>query len=274
MCPATCGRRRNPAVAERPAFQEKQYRFAAHIRDPGHCSAPEGIEDRRLAIYRELFFNNLQTLLSSSFPVLKKVHEPEKWRSLVREFMVRHRAHTPYFLEIPREFLEFVEHGHEPAADDFPFLLELAHYEWAEVALSVAPLADDLSRVDPGGDMLDGVPAKSALAWLFRYRFPVHRISPAFLPREPGEQPTWLVVHRKPDLAMGFMELNGVTARLLECIDDNQADRTGREILARLAEETQFDAAALLQHGLQALLELRDAHILLGTRTGTRRAAP
>lgn len=265
------GKQQNPPVPEQSDFQKKQFLFAAHIRDPDNCPAPAGIEDRRLAIYRELFFNNLQTLLSSTFPVLKKIHNPGKWRGLVREFMVRHRAHTPYFLEIPREFLEFLEREHEPAADDFPFLLELAHYEWVEVALSVATTTNDLSAIDPDGDLLDGVPVKSALAWPLTYRFPVHRISGGFLPSEPGSQPTCLVIYRKPDFGLGFMELNPVTAKLLERIAADENAATGREILAGLADEIHFDPAALMQHGLDALVELRDSDILLGTRKSTRK---
>ena len=49
-------------MAERPKFQEQQYAFAAHIRDPQNVPAPEGIEDRRMAIYRELFFQHLLPL--------------------------------------------------------------------------------------------------------------------------------------------------------------------------------------------------------------------
>ena len=71
-------------MAERPKFQEKQYAFAAHIRDPQNVPAPEGIEDRRMAIYRELFFNNLKSLLSNMFPVLTKLHSDQHWRRLVR----------------------------------------------------------------------------------------------------------------------------------------------------------------------------------------------
>ena len=74
-------------MTERPDFQQKQYAFAAHIRDPHNTQAPDGIEDRRMAIYRELFFNNLRSLLSNMFPVLKKLHTPERWNVLVRQFM-------------------------------------------------------------------------------------------------------------------------------------------------------------------------------------------
>ena len=251
-------------MAEVPDFQKKQYAFAAHIRDPDNNPAPADIEDRRMAVYRELFFNNLLKLLSGTFPVLKKLHTADKWRSMIRSFMVSHYAKTPYFLEIPREFLEFLEHEYEAADDDYPFLLELAHYEWAELALTVSEESNDDLHVDANGDLLDGVPVKSRLAWQFAYRFPVHRISDTFRPDSPEPQPTFLVIHRSPDDDLGFMELNPVTARLLEMIDSNEG-KTGRALLTALAAEIAYaDVDALLEHGKVAMDDMRSANILLG----------
>ena len=113
-------------MGEKPDFQEKQYAFARHIRDPQNNPAPTGVEDRRMAVYRELFFNNLRSLLSQTFPVLRKLHQKKKWDSLIRQFMVGHEAQTPYFLRIPEEFLQFLQNEYEIQADDFPFLIELA----------------------------------------------------------------------------------------------------------------------------------------------------
>jgi len=53
------------------ALARLQTGFAAHIRDPQNKPAPDGIEDRRMGIYRELFFNNIKSFISSNFPVLK-----------------------------------------------------------------------------------------------------------------------------------------------------------------------------------------------------------
>ena len=85
-------------MAKRADFQDKQFAFAAHIRDPQGAPAPGDIEDRRMAIYRSLFFNNLKSLLSNMFPVLKKLHSPDAWSAIIRQFMQQHRATTPYFL--------------------------------------------------------------------------------------------------------------------------------------------------------------------------------
>jgi hypothetical protein len=253
-------------VAKVPEFQQKQYAFAAHIRDPENNPAPSGVEDRRMAIYRELFFNNLHNLIGSTFPVIKKLHSREKFSSLIRAFMVRHQAQTPYFLEIPREFLAFLENEYELRDDDFPFLVELAHYEWVELALSVAEETNETQEVDAEGDLLEGIPVPSMLAWTFTYQYPVHRISADYQPAEPGETPTFLAICRKANDDMDFMQLNPVTARLLELIEANVQD-SGRELLLKLAEEINYpDAEALVEHGAQAMQQMRQAEILLGTR--------
>ena len=255
-------------MAERPEFQERQYAFAAHIRDPQGTPAPEGIEDRRMAIYRELFFNNLKSLLSNMFPVLTKLHSDQHWRRLVRRFMQRHQAKTPYFLQLPAEFLDFLQNEYEPGPDDFPFLAELAHYEYIELALSIAEEANDLADVDPEGDLLSGVPVKSALAWVYAYRYPVHRISSDYLPDEPAEQPVYLAVFRDSADKVGFLELNAVTAGLLNAIDENDAAETGEALLLKLANEIDYpDTDAFIAHGLAAMQEMRSLDILTGARS-------
>jgi hypothetical protein len=64
------------------------------------------------------------------------------------------------------------------------------------------------------------------------------------------------------------MELNAVTAGLLDKISNNTEQKTGRELLIGLAQEIAFDPDALVQHGADALAELRAADILLGAITG------
>lgn len=253
-------------MASLPEFQQKQYAFAAHIRDPENNPAPSGVEDRRMAIYRELFFNNLHNLIGSTFPVIKKLHKPAKFRSLIRAFMIQHEAQTPYFLEIPREFLAFLQDEYELQDDDFPFLIELAHYEWVELALSVSEEVNDTTNVDADGDLLQGIPVPSLLTWTFAYQYPVHRISTDYQPTEPGEAPTFLAVCRKANDDMDFMELNPVTARLLELIEANEQD-TGRELLLKLAQEINYpDVEALVRHGAEAMQQMQQAEILLGSR--------
>lgn len=254
-------------MPERPDFQDKQYAFAAYLRDPEHVAAPEGIEERRLAIYRKLFFNNLYNLLGTMFPVLRKIHNDQQWRRMIRQFMQYHQAETPYFLQLPQEFVAFLEKEYQPATDDHPFLLELAHYEYAELALSVSTEENNLEGVDPEGDLLQQTPVKSVLAWVYAYRFPVHRISPDFLPTAAEEQPVYLALYRDSDDKVHFLELNAVTAALLEAMEDNKDDKSGEELLRQLAETIHYpDVGALISHGADALGQMRQLAILTGTR--------
>ena len=253
-----------------PEFQRKQYEFAAHIRDPQHHPAPAGIEDRRMAIYRNLFFNNLSSLLARTFPVMKKIHTAEHWNAFIRGFMQRHSAQTPYFLQLPGEFLAYLQNEYEPGADDFPFLLELAHYESIELELSISEASNDLTDVDPDGDLLAGTPVKSNLAMAFAYQYPVHRVSPSNLPTEPPEQATFLCIYRRANDEVGFLELNPMTAALFEAVENNPTGRTGQQLLRELATATQFpDVDAFVAHGRDALEEMRQLEILTGARPPT-----
>jgi len=220
-----------------------------------------------MAVYRDLFFNNLSSLLGTTFPVLKKIHPAEHWQRFIRLFMQKHQAQTPYFLQLPQEFLAFLQHEYEATDDDFPFLMELAHYEHVELALSISEERNDLEGVDPDGDLLAGIPVKSRLAWAYGYRFPVHRISPSHLPDEVPQQATYLAIYRNANDEIGFLELNPVTAALIEAIENNEAGRSGEALLRELAATTQFpDVDAFVEHGAAALEEMRQLEIVTGAR--------
>jgi len=253
-------------MAEQPAFIAQQYAFAAHIRDPERMPPPEGVEDRRMAIYRDLFYNNVESLLAGFFPVLHRLLEEDEWHGMVRDFFIRHRAKTPLFLELAQEFLEYLQGERVACPADPPFLLELAHYEWVELALSISDEDLDPALADPNGDPMMGRPVISPLAWNLSYRFPVHRISPDFRPAEPGDEPTHLVVYRNRADDVEFLEINAVTQRLLQLVQENPG-WTGHETVKRIAEELQHPQPELvIQAGTQLIRDLRARNVFLGTR--------
>ena len=152
------------AAAAPEALARLQASFAAHIRDPQSRAAPDGIEDRRMGIYRNLFFNNIKSFMSSNFPVLKTLFSDAAWTRLCRDFYREYRCHTPLFPELPREFLRYLQDHRQAREDDPPFMLELAHYEWVELALSLDEAELDDSEADAHGDLLNGIPVLSTLA--------------------------------------------------------------------------------------------------------------
>ena len=255
-------------MVEHRDFQDKQYAFAAYIRDPENTVAPEGIEDRRMRIYRELFFNNLRNLLGTFFPVIRKIVSDEQWCHIIREFMKIHRAKTPYFLQLPEEFLAFLQDSYRALDEEYPFITELAHYEYADLALRVSTEENDRSGVNSDGDLRADVPVKSVLAWAFAYHYPVHRISKDYLPTEATEQPTYLAIFRQSDDKVGFLELNAVSAALLDAVEHNTEALSGETLLKNLASKIHYpDVDALVRHGVDALEEMRQLEILTGTRS-------
>ena len=251
-----------------PDFQALQRAFAAHLRDPARHAAPAGLEDRRVAIYRDLFFNNVESLLAGNFPVIRRLLPDADWRSLVRAFLADWQSHTPLFTEIGREFHRFLAARQDGGAGDPPFLAELAHYEWVELALQIDEARIEDVPHDPDGDVVAGIPVASPLAWPLAYRFPVHCIREDFQPDVAPEQPTFLVVVRNRADAVAFMGANALTIRLLEDVKANPA-RTGLESLHALAEAVDPTAReALVTAGAEALRGLKARDVLLGTRTG------
>ena len=255
------------AAAPASGVLAAQMAFAAHIRDPDHAPPPADVEDRRMALYRELFFNNISGLLKSAFPVLHKILGATRWNALIRDFMVRHRATTPLFLELSQEFLDYLGNARSAqATDDPPFLLELAHYEWVELALDVSDDEPDPRHADPNGDLLAGIPVVSPLAWNLSYRFPVHRIAPGFAPDAPGEMPTHLVVWRNRAERVEVLEINALTQRLLALLQEEQP-RTGRQVLAAIAAELSHpEPDQVVAAGGRMLADLRRRDVILGTR--------
>jgi hypothetical protein len=250
----------------RPEFIRRQYAFAAHIRDPEANPAPADVEDRRMAIYRELFYNNVENFLSGTFPVLRRIHDDAAWHAMARAFFAAHRSHSPLFLDIPREFLTWLREEREPRTGDFPFLYQLAHYEWVELAVSVSEETIDRDGIDPEGDLLEAVPVLSPLVWHLTYDYPVHRIGPDFLPAATDRQPTCLVVYRDRDDEVGFMEVNPVTKRLLELLGTENG-ATGRQLLLKIAAELSHPQPEVVIDGGREILEnLRTKAIVTGTR--------
>lgn len=200
-----------------------QKQLSDHVRDPEANPGPADIERRRLDIYRDLFFNTVDGFLCTAFPVTRKLHSDENWRALVRDFMRRHQCASPYFVQLAEEFLEYLSGERDGAVADPPFLIELAHYEWVELALDIS--TETLPPARPRGQgELPATVEVSPLAWSLAYQFPVHRIGPEFQPQEADGQPTFLLVYRNREDEVGFIEINAATARLLALLDENAGE--------------------------------------------------
>lgn len=242
------------------AFQKFQHQMAAHLRDPHHARRPPGVPGRRMRVYNELLFNNVCGFLDSCFPVSRQLLGEARWRRLCRTFYRDWPSHTPWFREIPREFVRYLSEHH--IAQPLPvWLTELARYEWAELAvdvMDVSPLAHD-----PQGDMMQASVCLNPARVDVVSPWPVHRIGPDWQPRQ--SEPTFLVVFRDAQLDVQFAEINAVTAHVLSLLDQGLS---GQQALSQLATDMKHpDPQALQGFGQQLLISLRTQGVLLGRRT-------
>lgn len=241
------------------AFQQFQQAFGRHIRDPRAAARPAGVPARRLTIYNELLYNNLEGFLLACFPVTRKLLGERRWPRLVRAFFREARCRTPYFREIPREFFDWLTTAEGLKLP--PWLRELAHYEWVELALDVIETATP--ACDPAGDLLDDIPVLAPALMNLAYAWPVQRIGTDYRPRKP--RATHLLVFREAEDKVQFIELNPVSARLVALLA--AGERSGREAcLTITAEIAHPQPAAVVAHGAAVLTELHAAGAILGSK--------
>lgn len=200
--------------------------FAARIRRPEATPLLPGIAPERMALYEELFFNNIQSFIDSGFPVLRRLFDDARWQRLLRAFIADYRCHTPYFLQIGEEFIAWLQQGYVAEPVDPPFLLELAHYEWVELALDVA----DAELPTQGW---------SPLAWPLAYVWPVQQLGMDYCPATPPAEPTCLLAWRDADDRVRFQQLSPFAYHLALRL---QAGEASSEALVNLAADSGLPA--------------------------------
>jgi uncharacterized protein len=242
--------------------------LAGHIRDPATATPPPGIEPRRLAVYRDLFRRNVDRLLGSGFPVIRRTLDDPTWQGLVAGFLRDHASSTPLFTEVSQEFVAYLQALDAPPR---PWIAELAHYEWAELALQVSeavavPADPSQPATGDASHLLERAPVLSPLAWPLAYRWPVHAIGPGHDPAKPPSQATLLLLHRDPGGTIRFHLLSPLAYRLLQRLDAVPHE-SGRDHIRALAQEAGTgDTEQLLDQGLAMLAQWQRGGIVIGNR--------
>lgn len=259
-------------MSEGADFIAVEARLAAHLRNPAQVAPPDDVDPARVAIYARLVFHNVESLLGGCFPLLRGARDEAGWHALVRGFLVAHRARTPLFPRLPQEFASYVAGGRSGQGDP-AWLAELADYEWlllecAQDPREIDELVPPLIAENSAAQLLDGLPVLNPLARVRRYGHAVHATTPGRVP-DTTATPVWLVVFRHRDDSVCHLQLNAVTARLVELLARG-AVSSGRELLLQIAEELSHPRPAqLLESGRAVLAELRERGLLLGTVAGT-----
>lgn len=234
-------------------FTIAQQAFTDAVRHPDKAHYASADEARRMQIYQSLLLNNVNTFLESGFPVLRSIVRDEVWQRAVKGFFAGHDCTTPYFCQISHEFLVFLSGHPEVLSALPPFTLELAHYEWLELDVSIRQHENPAS-VWSEPDLPEQLIC-SPLAELVSYQYPVHLIGPDYLPEAASPTPLYYVVWRNSNFDVKFLQVNDSTAFLIQ----NLARAQRREallntMLAAMPQLPQHTVTAGFEQTLHQLL--------------------
>ncbi len=257
------------AASPESSLVARQRRFAGTIRDPERTAVPADVSPTRMAVYRELFFNNILSVLEDAFPAVRTRLSESAWGELVRRFFAQHRSATPYFHRLPGEFAAWLE---QQSDLDPPYLAELAVYEWSELQLALAPEPPLPNSLSPDGDPLAGAPVLAPLFRLVAFHYPVHRMYQGESPHIEG--PTQLLLWRDDSEQVRTLALSPIAARLLFLIAENRG-QSGRSLLLQIADDMNHpEPERLVEQGRTLLEQLREKEALAGAEAALDGGAP
>lgn len=238
-----------------PDFKQIQQSFTDAIRADVQGEI-EGIEQRRLGVYRELFYNNVESFISGTFPVLQECLDDQTWQKMVRLFFKQHECDSPYFLEISEEFLQFLAEADISALGLPDFAYQLAHWEWMELFADayVAEQGDELTSIDLDADIITTIEC----AWLQAYEFPVHTIEAGI---EVGPQPAFLLVYRNQSETVKFIELNPLSFLLFQSLQANES-QTITQVVKGISEANSLEFEQLISGAKEIIANWSDLQLI------------
>ncbi len=228
-------KKNNSAPQPPQKLQQFQDDYGRYLRDPKKQPRPTAIPQRRSQVYEELLFNNLCSFIDKCFPVARSMVPAQKWRRLCRMFFRDWRCSDPIFSQIPFEFVQYINQ----AANTPPlpaWFAELLHYEWTELEVDMDP-ADDNPFAQSLTTEHNPIATNGTLRVL-SYQWPVHKIRPAYRPRKPQQFCT--LVFRNLQLQVKFIEVNAITAYLVQFFQQTQDNHSTSIRLAQLAQQLQW----------------------------------
>lgn len=230
-----------------------------------------------LTLYNDLINSTTTATLESIFPMTRRFFK--SFYHLVESFR-RQNPPQQYQLYLGVEaFPQFI--AQQPQAQQFPFLLQLADYEWREVfvqnfnstvaqnAEAILPTLDNVATYQP-------VWNDASVLAQYQYDLPaiVEQIrqagdsfDAASLNAQDFNTLTTVLIYRDTDtLKPRFFKLNGLTAQVIAVSQANPQLSLDAvlQVLKQLPVLARISDNALMSQGIQLLQKLHQANILLG----------
>ena len=217
------------------AFQRTQLAFTEYLRGITNGNTTEERKPRQQEIYRDLVYKNINQCVSDVFPITKSIISESDWEATIREFIRVHPSQTPYFLEICQEFLAYFVNTRKLQHTDHPFIIELMHFEWIQLAVDIVDINFPEIVFNTTPNKRSPWKASPLVAGL-TYSYPVHLIDEEYLPEKPTAQPTHLLVYRNRNDQLKTSETDYLGLRIIQLLQSHE-NITYLQILQFLSDE-------------------------------------
>lgn len=242
--------------------------------------APDGLEPailsqvdpRGVRLYASLIRHGQQDLMNSIYPGCAKVLG-KHWHEMVSEYF---ETFPPAHFNLNAgagEFSEFLKERMDPCVKRFPFLWELADYEWIELEVlehaAEPEEGEDVSLDEPAAFQKYG-PNLNPVIVVRHYDYPITKIVDWLddcvkLPRRLKKSPVNMVVYRHPDkLDARFLELGELAVSIIEKAMAGSCSYA--ELIAFAVERKGGDAQAAVIEILSLFERLQELKVFLGSR--------
>jgi len=234
------------------ALKKFQSQFTRHIRNPRRFAKPEGVLARRMGVYNTLLFNTIEDVLAGCFPICKEILGKAKWKALVRDFFTEHRCTQPFYRQVPEEFVDYLAEERKGKPEP-KFLPYLAHYEWMELSLYVAPEeAKPLPAKD--GRVVFRKPCK-----LVAYPYALHQIKKGSSQKAKKVE-TYYFFYRDLKGEVDWLLLSAPQAKLIYLLLDRRMPL--EKALKQIAQELQQPLDFISKAGMESLKELQEKDLI------------
>lgn len=201
---------------------------------------PESAEHdaRGLKLYASLIEMGRMDLMSSIYPCIKQLLG-KKFRDLVLAYYETMPPRHYNLNQSAKDFARYIAEHEEKLIERYPFIVELAEFEWVELEVMELRTNTELRtnkelktnkdlRADSAEDFATASPKLAEVTYLRAYKYPVMSISRALLdgeklPRRVKKEATWMAIYRDMETHnCRFYELSEISFELLRAVQNNK----------------------------------------------------
>jgi uncharacterized protein len=241
----------------------------------------------RLVLYEELLFNTVEDTMQGFFPFCKRFIEEDQWVPLIERYRRAYPNRSYYLYKVGQDFPQFLTQD-KALVEKFPFLPDLALYQWLEIEIHNLPnftyplgFQPDLTWTP---ELIENrAPFWNPAAKLVSLSYPIpaliHHIK-QLIDEEPEldvipegvfqvtEQPTMVFIYRDPEtFQKRLFEVNSLTASLLHL--SAASNQSFLELFQTLQATTpalqNLPLETIVVEGIKLLQNCHQQNMLLGS---------